>query len=85
MGWLILIAYIVGFLLTWVIAYALLYKNMSEDHLAGEGPLMIIMLSGVLSLLFAMFWPLVLITFGIHRIATYKPTPRTTPQNGESR
>lgn len=69
MGTLILWAYIIIGFITWVIAYGICYKSMDEEF---DGPLLNIIMSGMVGLLAGLMWPLVLVIFGIHRIATHK-------------
>jgi hypothetical protein len=66
-GWLILAVYIVGLLVTWIASYGILYRNEKDKFM---GPIEIILIMGFLSFILALFWPFVVVIFGIHRIAT---------------
>jgi hypothetical protein len=70
MGTLILIAYLVGFFLTWIIAYGMVYRAWHVEELIFEGPVEAILMCGMFGLLIASMWPIVIVIFGIHRIAT---------------
>lgn len=68
-GWLVLAAYIVGFILTWIMATGMLGKSELFGPSKYTSVLESALISGWIGFMFALLWPLALACLVVYRIS----------------